>query len=61
MQINEDGGELAQSQCSPLARERRQLGVPGGVVPIDVKSDDVQLYLQEALAEVNAGEEPDYR
>lgn len=61
MQINEDGGELAQSQCAPLARERRQLGVPGGVSPIDVNDENVQLFLQEALAEVNAGEDPDYR
>lgn len=58
-QISEKDGELSSSQCAPLNRERRQ--IPGGVSSIDVNDDDVQLYLTEALAEINAGEEPDYR
>lgn len=60
LQIGEADGELTNSQCAPLKRERRQLGVPGGVSAIDVNDEDVKLYLNEALAEVNAGEDPDY-
>jgi hypothetical protein len=41
-------------------REARQIGVPGGVSPIDVNHEDVQLFLREALREINAGEGPDY-
>lgn len=41
-------------------RERRQLGVPGGINPIDVDHEDVQLYLSEAFTEINASDEPDY-
>lgn len=34
---------------------------PGGVYQENVNHKDVQLYLREALEEINAGEEPDYR
>lgn len=34
---------------------------PGGVRPEDVNSKDIQLFLKEALDEINAGEGPDYR
>lgn len=61
-QINEDGGELSKSQCSPINRERKQVLV-GGVSPIESPTEDadVKLFLEEALSEINAGEEPDYR
>lgn len=50
---------MRTSQCSPLNRERRQ--IPGGVSKIDVNDTDVQLYLSEALKEINDAEDPDYR
>lgn len=42
-----------------MTRSRRQ--IPGGVSPLDVNDDRLQIYLIEALNEINAGEDPDYR
>ena len=47
-----------------MTRERRGLGkknLLGGRTPLDPADEDVQLYLSEALAHINAGEEPDYK
>lgn len=53
---------MSKSQCSPINRERKQVLV-GGVSPIESPTEDadVKLFLEEALSEINAGEEPDYR
>jgi hypothetical protein len=40
------------------ARNRRQL--VGAPLPTDVNNEDVLLYLNEALAEINEKEDPDY-
>jgi len=32
----------------------------GRISPIDINDENVQLYLKEALVDINAGEEPDY-
>lgn len=40
------------------ARNKRQ--VPGAPRPTDVTDENVLLYLNEALAEINEKEEPDY-
>jgi cathepsin F len=47
---------LTGSRCQP--REKRQ--IVGGASPIDDNHEDVQLYLREALVEINKGEGPDY-
>ncbi|CRL01524.1 CLUMA_CG014251, isoform B [Clunio marinus] len=56
--INEADGELTKSQCAPINRSRRQ--APGGPLQLNVDDEDVKLFLNEALTEVNASEEPDY-
>jgi len=38
----------------------QQQQLVGGVTPINVHDEDVQLFLKEALVDINAGEEPDY-
>jgi len=58
-QVSGVDGDLVKSQCAPSSRVRRQL--PGGDFPVDINDENVQLYLKEALAEINAGEEPNYK
>lgn len=52
-----------KSRRDILVRKRRQTSRKrlGGITPKDVNDEEVQLFLREALAEINAGEGPDYR
>ena len=60
-QISETNGELKHSECVPAKRdpEPRERLV-GGVESFDKNHPDVTLFLNEALAEINVGEDPDY-
>lgn len=44
-----------QSQNVHVGRQ-----IVGGQSPIDVEDEDVKLFLNEALAEINGKEDPDY-
>ena len=58
MQVNGNNGELTTSQCAPSKRVARQ--IPGGVSNGDLNDENVKLYLEEVITEINAGEGPDY-
>jgi hypothetical protein len=63
-QISEVNGELKNSECAPLSRQKRsdeEQNIVGGKRPFGKDHPDVKLFLDEALAEINAGEDPDYR
>jgi hypothetical protein len=55
-QVSAEDGDLVKSQCVPQGNQPP----PGGVSSIDVNDENVKLFLDEALAEINASEEPDY-
>ena len=61
--INCDNQKLYKFNQNPVyqrqqVRNRRQ--IVGGASPVDINDDQVQLYLTEAVDEVNGKEDPDY-
>lgn len=61
-QVNGNNGELTTSRCAPSKRVTRQVSEipPGGVHKGDLEDENVKLYLEEIITEINAGEGPNY-
>lgn len=59
-QVNGNNGELTTSQCAPSKRVARSEIPPGGVHNGELEDENVKLYLEEIITQINAGEGPDY-
>ncbi|KAG5674436.1 hypothetical protein PVAND_004407 [Polypedilum vanderplanki] len=49
----------SQNSFPSHKRAARQIGVPGGISPVE-NFEDVKIYVQEAIDEINDNEDPDY-